>query len=87
MKMQLNQLHDLRKDIKGIEAINNYTSYRRPRAKQPKSMNNKSEYDRLIGEFSQNTITAGTRGRSERSKRNIKTAYQGSQHEKNMFLP
>ena len=86
-EMQLNRLNHLKKEMQGIEAINDYTSYRRRRAKQQNNMNNKSEYDRLIGELSQTTITAGTRDRIERRKRDIKAAYQGSQHEKNILLP
>ena len=50
-------------------------------------MNYKSEYDRLIGELSQTTITPGTRDRIERRKRDIKAAYQGSQYTKNILLP
>ena len=50
-------------------------------------MNYKSEYDRLIGELSQTTITPGTRDRIERRKRDIKAAYQGNQYTKNILLP
>ena len=78
--MQLNQLNHLKKDMQGIEAISDYTSYRRRTAKQQNNMNNKSEYDRLIGELSQTTITPGTRDRIEKHKRDIKAAYQGSQY-------
>ena len=77
--MQLNQLNHVKKEMQGIEAISDYTSYRRGRAKQASNMNYKSEYDRLIGELSQTTITPGTRDRIERRKRAIKAAYQGSQ--------
>ena len=86
-EMQLNQLNHLKKEMQGIEAISEYTSYRRRRAKQQKNMNIKNEYDRLIGELSQTNIAAGTRDRIERRKRDIKAAYQGSQHEKNIILP
>ena len=77
--MQLNQLNHVKKEMQGIEAISDYTSYRRRRAKQQNNMNYKSEYDRLIGELSQTTITPGTRDRIERRKRDIKAADQGSQ--------
>ena len=50
-------------------------------------MNNKGEDDRLIGELSQTTITPGTRDRIKTLKRDIKAAYQGSEHEKNIGLP
>ena len=50
-------------------------------------MNYENEYDRLIGELSQTTITAGTKDLIERRKRDIKAAYQGSQHEKHIVLP
>ena len=83
--MHLNQLNHLKKEMQGIETICDYASYRRRRAKQQKNMNIKNEYDRLIGELSQTNITAGTRDRSERRKREIKAAYQGSQHEKNIL--
>ena len=73
--------------MKEIEAISDYTSYSRRRAKQQKNMNYKSEYDRLIGELSQTTITPGTRDRIERRKRDIKVAYHGSQYTKNILLP
>ena len=86
-EMQHNQLNQLKKEMKGIEAISDYTSYRRRRAKQQKNMNYKGEYDRLIGELSQTTITAGTRDRSEQRKRDIKAAHQGSQHEQNILVP
>ena len=85
--MQLNQLNHLKKAMQGIVAISDYTSYRRRRAKQQKNMNYKNEYDRLIGELSQTTITAGTRDRIERRKRDINASYQGSQHENNILLP
>ena len=62
-------------------------SNRRGRAKQQKNMNYKNEYGRLIGEHSQTTITAGTMDRIERRKRDIKAAYQGSQHENNILWP
>ena len=86
-EMQLNQLNHLKKEMQGFEAISDYTSYRCRRAKQQKNMNYKNEYDRLIGELSQPNITAGTRDRIERRKRDIKAAYQGSQHEENILLP
>ena len=76
----------MRKEMKGIEAISDYTSYRRRRAKQQKNMNYKNEYDRLTGELSQTTITAGTRDRIERRKRDIKAAYQGSHPDNNIIL-
>ena len=60
-EMQLNQLNHLKKEKPGIEAISEYTSCRRRRAKQQNNMNYKSEYDRLIGQLLQTTITAGTR--------------------------
>ena len=85
--MQFTQLNHLKKDMQGNIAVNGYTSYRRRRAKQQNNMNIKNKYDRLIGELSQTTITAGTRDRIERRKRDIKAAYQGSQHEKNTLLP
>ena len=85
-KMQLKQLIHLKKEMQEIEEISDYTSYRRRRAKQHKNMNIKYEYDRLIGELSQTNIAAGTRDRIERRKRDIKAAYQGSQHEKNILL-
>ena len=47
----------------------------------------KSEYDRLIGELSQTTITPGTRDLIERRKRDIKTVDQGGQYIKNIQLP
>ena len=37
--MQLNPLNHLKKEMQGIEAISDYTSYRRRRAKQQKNMN------------------------------------------------
>ena len=86
-EMQLNQLNHIKKAMKEIEAINDYTSYRRCKAKQQKNMNIKNEYDRLIGELSQTNIATRTRDRIERRKRDIKAAYQGSQHEKNILLP
>ena len=85
--MQLNQLNHLKKALQGIEAISDYTSYKRRRAKQQKNMNIKNEYDRLIVELSQTNITAGTKDRIGRRKRDIKAAYQGSQHEKHILLP
>ena len=85
--MQLNQLNQLKKEMQGIEAISDYTSYRRRRAKQQNNMSIKSEYDRLIGELSQTNITTQTKDRIERRKRDIKSAYQGSQHEKNIIVP
>ena len=85
--MQLNQLNHLEKEMKGIQSISDYTSYRLRRAKQQKNINYKSEYDRLIGELSQTTITPGTRDLIERRKRDIKTAYQGSQYRQNILLP
>ena len=86
-EMQLNQLNHHKNEMQGIEAISDYTSYRRRRAKQQNNMNIRNEYDSLIGELSQTNITAGTRDRIERRKRDIKAAYQGSQHEKNIILP
>ena len=86
-EMQLNQLNHLKKELQGTEAISDYTSYRRNRANQQKNMNYKSEYDRLIGEPSQTNITAGTRDRIERRKRDINASYQCSQHEKSILLP
>ena len=86
-EMQLNQLNHLKKEMPGIEAISDYTSYRQRRAKQQKNMNIKNEYDRLIGELSQTNIAARTRDRIERRKRDIKAAYQGSQHQNNILLP
>ena len=86
-EMQRNQLKHLKTEMEGIEAIKDYTRYRRRRAKHQKNMNYKNEYDRLIGEVSQTNIAAGTRGRIERRKRDIKTVYQGSQHEQNILLP
>ena len=50
-------------------------------------MNYKSEYDRLIGELSQNTITPRTSEHIERRKRYIKDADQGNQYAKNIILP
>ena len=73
--------------MKEIEAISDYTSYSRHRAKQQNNMNYKSEYDRLIGELSQTTITPGTRNRLERRRKDIKAAYQGSRYTKNILLP
>ena len=64
----------------GRQAISDYNTYRLRRAKQQTNMNYKSEYDRLIGELSQTTITPGTRDRIERRKREIKAVYQGSQY-------
>ena len=75
--MHLNQLNHLKKEMAGIEAISDYTSYRRRRAKQQKNMNIKNEYDRLIGELSQTNITARTRDRIERRKRDIKAPNPG----------
>ena len=86
-EMQLNQLNHLKKEMQGLKAISDYTSYRRRRAKQQNNMNIKNEYDRLIRELSQTNITAGTRDRIERRKRDIKATYQGSQHEPNILLP
>ena len=86
-EMQLNQLNHVKKEMQGIEAISDYTSYRRGRAKQASNMNYKSEYDRLIGELSQTTITPGRRDRIEKRKRDIKAAYPGSQYTKNIVLP
>ena len=86
-EMQLNQLNHLKKEMTGIETISEYTCYRRRRAKQQKNMNIKNEYDRLIGELTQTNITAGTKDRIARRKRDIKATYQGSQHEKNILLP
>ena len=85
-EMQLNKNH-LSKEMKGIEAIVDYTSYSRRRAKQQNNMNYKSEYDRLIGELSQTTVTPGTRDRIERRKRDIQAAYQGRQYTNNILLP
>ena len=85
--MQLNQLNHVKKEMQGIEAISDYTSYRRGRAKQASNMNYKSEYDRLIGELSQTTVTPGTRDRIERRKRDIQAAYQGRQYTNNILLP
>ena len=85
--MQLNQLNHLKKEMQGIEAVSDYKSYRRRRAKQQKNMNIKNEYARLMGELSHTNITAGTKDRIERRKRDIKAAYQGSQHEKNILSP
>ena len=85
--MQLNQLNHVKKEMQGIEAISDYTSYRRGRAKQASNMNYKSEYDRLIGELSQTTITPGRRDRLEKRKRDIKVAFQGSQYTKHNLLP
>ena len=85
--MQLNQLNHLKKELQGIEAVSDFTSYRRRRAKQQKNMNMKNAYGRLIGELSQTNIAAGTRDGIERRKRDIKAAYQGSQHENNSLLP
>ena len=73
--------------MKEIEAISDYTSYSRHRAKQQNNMNYKSEYDRLIGELSQTTVTPGTRDRIERRKRDIQAAYQGRQYTNNILLP
>ena len=50
-------------------------------------MNYKSEYDRLIGELSQNTITPRTSEHIERRKRYIKDADQGNQYANNIILP
>ena len=50
-------------------------------------MNYKDEYDRLIGELSQTTITPRTRDQTESRKRDIKDAYQGSQYVKNILFP
>ena len=86
-EMQLNQLNHLKKEMQGIEAISDFISYRRRRAKQQKNMNIKNEYDRLIGELSQTNITAGPRDRIERRNGDIKAAYQGSQRETNILLP
>ena len=58
--MQLSQLHHVIKGMQGIEAISDYTSYRRSRAKQQKNMIIKNESDRLIGELSQTSNTTGT---------------------------
>ena len=85
--MQLNQINHLNKEMQGIETISDYTSYSRRRAKQQNNMNYKSEYDRLIGEISQATVTPGTWDHIERRKRDIKAAYQGSQYTKNILLP
>ena len=82
--MQFNELNHLKKEMQGIEAISDYTCNRRRRGKHQKNMNIKNENDRLIGEPSQTNIAAGTRDRIERRKRDIKAAYQGSQHEKNI---
>ena len=71
-EMQLNQLNHLKKAMQGIDAIAYYTSYRRRRSKPTKNMNIKNEYDRLIGELSQTNITARTKDRFERRKRDIK---------------
>ena len=86
-EMQLNQLNQLKKEVQGLDAISDYTSYRRRRAKQQQNMNIKNEYARLIGELSQTNIAAGTRDRIERRKHDIKAAYQGSQHAENILLP
>ena len=85
--MQLNQLNHLKTEVQGIEAISDFTSYRRRRAKQQQNMNIKNEYDRLIGELSQTSIATRPRDRIERRKRDIKAAYQGSQHENKFLLP
>ena len=85
--MQLNQINHLNKEMQGIETISDYTSYRRRSAKQQKHINYQNAYTRLIGELSPTTITTGTKDRFERRKRDIKAAYQGSQHEKNILLP
>ena len=73
--------------MQGIEAISEYTVYRRGRAKQRNNMNYKSESDRLIKELSQAIITPGTRDRLEKRKRDIKVAFQGSQYTKHNLLP
>ena len=72
--------------MKGIQSISDYTNYRLRRAKQHKKINYKSEYDRLIGELSQTTITPGTRDLIERRKRNLNTAYQDSQYRNNILF-
>ena len=86
-EMQLNQLNHLKKEMQGIEASSDYTSYRPRRAQQQNNMNIQNEYDRMIGELSQTNITAGTRDRLERRKRDIKASYQGRQHDHNTMLP
>ena len=48
-------------------------------------MHIKNDYDRLIGELSQNTITPGTRAQNERRNRDIKAANQGTQQAKNVI--
>ena len=85
--MNLIQLNHLKKELQGVEAISDYTSYRRRRAKQQNNINYKSEEDRLIGELSQTTITPGTSDRIERRKRDIKDAYQGNQYTKKSLFP
>ena len=50
-------------------------------------MNYKDEYDRLVRELSQTTVTPRTRNRIERRKRDIEDAYQGSQYIKDILLP
>ena len=86
-EMQLNPLNHLKKEMQGIEAISDYTSYRHRRAKQQNNINYRSEEDRLIGELSQTTITPGTRDKIERRKTDIKAANEGSQYTKNILLP
>ena len=85
--MQLKQFNHIENEIKGIQSISDYTSYRLRRAKQQRHINYKSEYDRLVGELSQTTITPGTRDLIERRKRDIKTAYQGNQYIKHILSP
>ena len=60
--------------MQGIDTIGDYTSHRGRKAEQQKNRNYKHEYDRLIGELSQTTITPGTRAQIERRKRDIKAA-------------
>ena len=50
-------------------------------------MNYKDEYDRLVGELSQTTVTQRTRDRIERRMRDIDDAYQGTQYIKDILLP
>ena len=86
--MQLNQLkRSDKKQTEGIQSIRDYTRYRLRRTKQHNNMNYKDEYDRLVGELSQTTVTQRTRDRIERRMRDIDDAYQGSQYIKDILLP
>lgn len=85
--LHLRQIQHLQKQLDAIETIKNYNLHRDRFLQQQKNKNYRNEYERLLGELSQNTnLPATTKKKLHKRKAVLKEILDNSDKERQIIL-